>query len=307
VADTLAAILRHRSHEVTVASSGEEALRCDPCDVLVTDVGLAGMSGLDVLEELLLRGEAPRTLVMSGQENADNCARALTLGAVDFLPKPVNIDHLVRLVEQDEDREIRSSCTFGRRYRVSRELCECGPRDLLAFTLRSGVGPAARARIASALAEVLENVWRHAYPTGDGEVEVRAQLTPSELSVSVRDEGVGMDTASVARTPVRKGSPCGFARVSALSEDLVIRSGPGTGTQVEMLFTIFSARFDNSQQTDLSDIDWLSPQLARTVMKHLENPDHEQAFQFSPALAVSIGRLLNGPRPIKTPRTRSAR
>jgi CheY-like chemotaxis protein len=304
VARTLAAILRDRSHEVTIAQSGEEALRCQPCDVLVTDVELGGMSGLDVLEELLLRGEAPRTLVISGEKSVENCRRALHLGAVDFLSKPVNIDRLVRLVEQEPIKEPRAPSSYKRSYRVSRATCDRGPRDLVAFALRCGVGPSARARVATATAEALENAWRHAYPDGQGSVTVEADLGTSELVVRVRDGGQGMDTNAVGRTPVQGGQSCGLARMSALAENLLVRSGVNAGTQIEMRFTIFTACFDESSQTDLSELDWFSPQMARTVVQSLDDPEHPRAFQFSPALAVSIGRLLSGPRPLQdTPAT----
>lgn len=303
VADTLAAILRHRSHEVTIVHSGEEALRCQPCDVLVTDVSLTGMSGLDVLEELLLRGEAPRTLVISGDESVDNCRRALQLGAIDFLPKPVNIDRLVSLIEQETEQPAQDSSTYKRTYCASRATCDRGPRDLVAFALRCGVGPAARARVATATAEALENAWRHAYPAGQETVTVEAELNSSELVVRVRDEGQGMDTTTVGRTPIQTPYSCGFARMSALAEDVQIHSGLNVGTQVEMRFTIFTTCFDESFQTDLSELDWFSPQMARTVVKNLGAPGPTRAFQFSPALAVSIGRLLSGPKSSQAART----
>lgn len=299
VAHTLAAILRDRSHQVTVAHSGEEALLCQPCDVLVTDVGLTGMSGLDVLEELLLRGEAPRTLVISGEKSVENCRRALHLGAVDFLSKPVNIDRLIRLIEQEPTKKPQARSSYKRTYRASRTTCDRGPRDLVAFALRCGVGPSARARIATATAEALENTWRHAYPDGQGSVTVEADLGASELVVRVRDGGQGMDTSAVGRTPVQAGHSCGLARMSALAEDVLVRSGLNTGTQIEMRFTIFTACFDENSQTDLSELDWFSPQMARTVVQSLDDPEHPRAFQFSPALAVSIGRLLSGPRPLQ--------
>ena len=303
VAQTLAAILRDRSHAVTIAYSGEEALRCQPCDVLVTDVGLGGMSGLDVLEELLLRGETPRTLVISGEKSVDNCRRALHLGAVDFLSKPVNIDRLVRLIEQEATKESQALSSYKRTYPASRATCDRGPRDLVAFALRCGVGPSARARVATATAEALENVWRHAYPDGQGSVTVEADLGTSELVVRVRDGGQGMDTSAVGHTPVQAGHACGLARMSALAEDVLVRSGLNAGTQIEMRFTIFTACFNESSQTDLSELDWFSPQIARTVVQSLDDPKHQRAFQFSPALAVTIGRLLSGPRPLQAPPT----
>ncbi len=113
-----------------------------------------------------------------------------------------------------------------------------------------------------------------------------------------------MDTNAVGRTPVQGGQSCGLARMSALAENLLVRSGVNAGTQIEMRFTIFTACFDESSQTDLSELDWFSPQMARTVVQSLDDPEHPRAFQFSPALAVSIGRLLSGPRPLQdTPAT----
>ncbi len=296
VANILATILRNRSHTVTLASSGEEALRCLPHDVVITDVGLGGMSGLDVLEELLMRGEAPRAVVLSGDQTLEHCRRAMKLGAVDYLAKPVNIDLLLQLVEEETGIELHDSSTYARTYLATRETCERAARDLAAFAMRSGIGPSARGRMATATSEAMENVWRHAYPSGTGTVWIEAFFTDSSATVCVRDEGCGMDTERVQHLPVNNEGLTGLARMAALSEDLSIQSSPKCGTRIEMGFTTFTARFDQGLETDLSELDWLSPQLARTVAHSLADPKHGRSFQLSPAIAVSVGRLLSGPK-----------
>ena len=46
---------------------------------------------------------------------------------------------------------------------------------------------------------------------------------------------------------------------------------------------------------DLSELDWLTPGMSRRVLEILRDEDSTDAFHLSPAMAVTVGRLLTGP------------
>src|SRR5688572_18834592 len=88
---TVRMVLEGEGYGVEEASSGEEALARLPdvgADVLLLDVQLPGMSGLDVLEATRKAGAAAPTVVMiSGHATLADAVRAVKGGAYDFLEK----------------------------------------------------------------------------------------------------------------------------------------------------------------------------------------------------------------------------
>ena len=69
-------------------------------DVVVSDVRMPGISGLNLLEELKRRGIAAPVIVMSAFTDVASTAAAYRNGAFDYLPKPFDIDHAVAAVER---------------------------------------------------------------------------------------------------------------------------------------------------------------------------------------------------------------
>lgn len=99
----LSVALRRAGLEVVEASSGEAALRlleATPISVVVCDLGMPGMSGLDVVRELRRRSETATLpfLLMTGSGDGDSVIEALAAGADDFLAKPVRLEELVARV-----------------------------------------------------------------------------------------------------------------------------------------------------------------------------------------------------------------
>jgi DNA-binding NtrC family response regulator len=84
------ALLSEECH-VDMALSGEEALRLDaerPYEVLIVDLMMPGMSGLDLLRSLKARNPKARVIMITGYPTMRNTLQAIQLGAMDFLPKP---------------------------------------------------------------------------------------------------------------------------------------------------------------------------------------------------------------------------
>ena len=99
-ADVLAgmeALLTHTGWNVSTASSGREAFRTfesfDP-DVVLLDVGLPDVSGIEVLDHIKRLSEATAVIVMSGVGTIDIAVEAMRLGAETFVSKPCDFDTL---------------------------------------------------------------------------------------------------------------------------------------------------------------------------------------------------------------------
>jgi DNA-binding response OmpR family regulator len=303
IVSVLAAALEARGHHVTVATSAEDALALPEPEVLVADLWLQGvMSGLDLFDELVNRGVAPRTIFMTGMPTVADCRRALRLGASEFLSKPFSIDELVRAVECESPVSSPGGVAparLERIYAAGPRAAERAARDVAAWCLRSEVSPATRARIASTVCELVDNATRHAYdaPTEVSEhpIELCAEMDARALVVEVRDHGRGFD-ALRSQLDEMVCAKSGLARVAALTEDLTIRSSPDNGTRVRARFSVATADFDVEGRIDLTELDHLSPDTARELLTTLAEDPHAPVV-LSPALAVVVGRLLAGPDP----------
>lgn len=190
-----------------------------------------------------------------------------------------------------------TSGTIERAYPAIAASVERATRAVLGKALEDGIGPACRARIGSALAEVLDNALRRAYPCGGGAVRVRAGFEGADFVVEVRDFGVGFDTSSLDSELLSTPLHSGLARAMSLCEDLSVESDPEQGTRVALRFRPGQVAFGDGGLLDLSDEDFLAPETARRLLHALRRPDTAHLHQLSPALAVVVGRLLAGPEP----------
>jgi PAS domain S-box-containing protein len=112
VRDMTSSMLRRAGYEVTPVSDGPEALErlirmAEPIDILVTDVVMPGMSGIDLAERVLDRFPEAGVVLLSGYtaETLD-LDRVVTRGAL-FLSKPVNSNDLLDAVRRAPERRIR--------------------------------------------------------------------------------------------------------------------------------------------------------------------------------------------------------
>jgi two-component system response regulator AtoC len=91
------------NYDVTVAANAEEAfnlMEAHPYDVIVTDLRMPGKSGLKVIDHALARPNKPAVLMMTAYGTIESAVEAMKRGAVDFLPKPVNIERLEVLIQR---------------------------------------------------------------------------------------------------------------------------------------------------------------------------------------------------------------
>ncbi len=108
VARSIAGALAGRGWEVEVALSGEEALKLDAernCDVVVADLMMPGISGMELLR--LLKERRPRVIVImvTGYPSVRTAVQAVKDGAYEYLPKPFTPDELRTIVARALSRQ----------------------------------------------------------------------------------------------------------------------------------------------------------------------------------------------------------
>jgi two-component system response regulator QseB len=79
---------------VTGGREAAAALRASSFDLVILDLGLPGMDGLDVLRELRARGDTTPVLVLSARDGPPQRVLGLDAGADDYLTKPFDLDEL---------------------------------------------------------------------------------------------------------------------------------------------------------------------------------------------------------------------
>lgn len=87
------------------SASAEEALKklegeAGEAALILSDINMPGMSGLDLLDVLKARGISKPVYMISAYDGSEYEAQALAKGARGFLAKPVRFDQLNRLIEE---------------------------------------------------------------------------------------------------------------------------------------------------------------------------------------------------------------
>lgn len=115
--------LRSLGFEVTVAPSAEEALGAiDRSDLILSDLRLPGMDGVEFLSRIRLTNSVSPVILMTAYGTVESAVEAMRKGASDFLTKPFSLDHLTSVIERalemralrDENRKLREE--LGKRY-----------------------------------------------------------------------------------------------------------------------------------------------------------------------------------------------
>lgn len=103
VVDVFREFLSGEGYDLTVAASGEEAVRIIPelkPDIILTDINLPGLSGLEVMR--FAKGVDPEiaVIVVTGYASASTAIDALRQGAYDYVTKPFDLDDVHQIVER---------------------------------------------------------------------------------------------------------------------------------------------------------------------------------------------------------------
>lgn len=123
IRELLGQVLSDEGFSVTAVASGEEALAAvsrEVFDVVMLDIKLPGMDGLEVLRQLKASGSRVPVVMISGHATVEQAAQAVREGAADFLEKPLGLERVLvtvnnvlerarlaaRVQEEEEDVEL---------------------------------------------------------------------------------------------------------------------------------------------------------------------------------------------------------
>jgi DNA-binding NtrC family response regulator len=119
--DTLAERMRNRGMDVSTSNSGGDALDLidsESFDVVVLDLQMPGMDGIEVLERIKQRRPDIQVVLLTGHATVEKGVEAMKQGALEFLEKPIDFSKLSEiihkakaekmiLVEKDTEERIR--------------------------------------------------------------------------------------------------------------------------------------------------------------------------------------------------------
>ena len=100
---TLAERLVIRGIDAMAVTSADDALKVlqqKVCDVVVLDVKLPGMNGIELMKRIKNQHPKVQIILQTGRGSVEESERGLAEGAFDYLIKPVDIDTLISKMEQ---------------------------------------------------------------------------------------------------------------------------------------------------------------------------------------------------------------
>ena len=125
-------ILEDVNYRTVLASSASEAktiVAVEDFDLVLLDVWMPGQDGMSLLEEWIIDGFDTPIVMMSGHAEPSDIVRALKLGAVDFLKKPLHdflpiVRNILTPQEQTESSQEVSGIDYSLKLKEARNLFE---------------------------------------------------------------------------------------------------------------------------------------------------------------------------------------
>lgn len=223
IADFLQRGLESGGYAVDVAGAGQTALdmvHATDYDLIILDLGLPDMDGLQVLEKIRNRKVSPPVLILSAREAVDDKVKGLELGADDYLVKPFAFVELLARVrarlragqptpERLQVGELVLDC-IRRRVTRDAENIELAPKEfsILEYMMRNRGRPLSRTMI-------VEHVWDMDYDGLTNIVDVyirhlRSKIDdrfPVKMIHTVRGIGYMLDLPEKTQERTMVGEP----------------------------------------------------------------------------------------------------
>jgi DNA-binding NtrC family response regulator len=110
--ETIVNRLLDRNLDVTGVESGAKALQVidnEDFDVVVMDVRMPGMDGIEALKELKKKKPLIEVILLTGYASVESGIQGMQLGAFDYVMKPVPLDELLDKMRQAYERKVIQS------------------------------------------------------------------------------------------------------------------------------------------------------------------------------------------------------
>lgn len=114
--ETMAKRFTIRKMPVATATSGQEALRLmdeQEFDVVVLDVRMPGMDGLELLRQIRVKRPITEVIMLTGHASLETGMQGMKLGAYDYILKPADFDELLDKVRKADERRQLNAKTAG--------------------------------------------------------------------------------------------------------------------------------------------------------------------------------------------------
>jgi DNA-binding NtrC family response regulator len=145
----MASYFARQGHQVVQAENGQDALDLlerRSFEVIVLDLMMPGMSGLDVLKQLQDRNAECEVVMLTGEATIESAVEAMKLGAREFLTKPISLKELDRLVRKahetgqlrKENRQLKAALRYQH---APTQIIGQSPQMQEMFRLITRVGP----------------------------------------------------------------------------------------------------------------------------------------------------------------------
>ncbi len=107
IRNTLQEILEYENHKVELATNGPEGIELfkkNEFDVILCDIKMPEMDGIEVLERIIEKSDDVPVIMISGHGNIDTAVEAIKKGAYDFIEKPLDLNRLLVTVRNAMER-----------------------------------------------------------------------------------------------------------------------------------------------------------------------------------------------------------
>ena len=126
--ELLKAELSRGGYQVQVAANGREGLEryLEECfNVVLLDVKMPEMGGVEVLEKMQEHSSIPEVIMFTGHGDIETAVKCIKLGAYDYLTKPVKLDELEMVIDKANEKN-----------RLRRENITCASKSVNWITIR---------------------------------------------------------------------------------------------------------------------------------------------------------------------------
>ena len=170
ICDMVAKSLYDAGYEVDTCYDGEEALECilsEEYDLIVLDLNLPGMDGMEILKELRQKNEETKVIILSARGQIADKVEGLDAGANDYMEKPFHLQELEARIRSltrrkfvQKDVCLESGGTKGEKVPLTRK--ENGILEYLLLNLGRPVSQE----------ELMEHVWDASVDSFSGAIRV---------------------------------------------------------------------------------------------------------------------------------------
>ena len=195
---TVSQALSSQGYEVSTAIDGStaiEQLQASPVELLLLDIQMPGMDGIEVLQKAMAQQPSLKVIMISAHGSVDNAVEAMKLGAVDYLQKPFTPGELRELVDRVLSRESVNPNDYDTQLESARKLATEGKfQDAEALTKHCIGSHPEKAASFNLLGELLERAGNRAEALKN--YRVALDLDPTCKAASKNLDRAAMDPKS---------------------------------------------------------------------------------------------------------------